>query len=978
MKKAKEMFKFFTVPIIIIIIVSVAVAVSVILAPSFWFLTINDGQWEDAELGNPSNYTENVSPVDQGGLVVDKDAIIKAGLKGLKLTDDEIENMTDEEIIDKLEINKKLKKDPKVTSLDDVTQAEILWCISDVYSKYLDNPEQLEKLLNAEIITQYPDMGQTDAELNGIIKFERHKNDGTSKFLTYIDSDTFSSYVNSNDEKALDYFTLDEQGNAVVAYLNVTTETLTFNDSDVKISDYTETLTENNKQAEGSYKKVTKTILTITINYKSVVEKYTMPFNYLWSLLVIGEDPGFVLELADLVENSEITISIYDNITTTRDENVYTYKKETRTDKYARLFVRNTYGLTGFATQRYWLAKDSPNADGNYSSRYPASYNTDPTNYIVTHTIITERNDIKYDLTKADVWIYYYSKEYAMPKGEIQPIVNKNSVNQDDTEYVLNSKTSRDSNSDSSLLNDSEAVSFAQSVKEYIEKNATKPKKIINGINGSPPIEIEEDVVADVQVSYVDIKNYDHKIERVQTQTVTTTEQRYVAQTPISRAKDDKNADEDNFVTILCKSTHQKAKDYLTDGTTTEWLWDILEVNAPDMIDLTKYLFYRATGHNFGVTSYDFSEYEKTDFISIGTIGGSLSLTTPVLSREDFIAAMKAYSNKINGKKKTNFDTNFLPYAGDIYDWSCEYGVNPELVVITAATEQSFYAGGGSYNYWGISVTNGSSRGSSFSSLKDGIRGYAEVIKSYQTGSKAELIRVRAAERQAAGVDPTGYGTPDTLSGMQSIYSFLGSHVEGSAGAGGYYYMDPARAGVTKIYKTHEEFLSLCRNSGKAEHAQGTITTVWEQGQYTAWQVEQKLDVWNYIFGDYGSLYNGNSEIIEIAKSKLGCPYVYGAKGPNSFDCSGLVNWVYKQIGIEVPGSTAGYKTYINSANEIDWSEAQPGDILIIFGDERGKKDGHAGIYLGNDEYIHAPQTGDVVKISSGASKMFKHVFRFQ
>ena len=190
--------------------------------------------------------------------------------------------MTDEEIIDKLEINKKLKKDPKVTSLDDVTQAEILWCISDVYSKYLDNTEQLEKLLNAEIITQYPDMGQTDAELNGIIKFERHKNDGTSKFLTYIDLDTFSSYVNSNDEKALDYFTLDEQGNAVVAYLNVTTETLTFNDSDVEISDYTETLTENNKQAEGSYKKVTKTILTITINYNTLVEQ-----NEGWPVLAV-------------------------------------------------------------------------------------------------------------------------------------------------------------------------------------------------------------------------------------------------------------------------------------------------------------------------------------------------------------------------------------------------------------------------------------------------------------------------------------------------------------------------------------------------------------------------------------------------------------------------------------------------------------------------------------------------------------------
>lgn len=102
-----------------------------------------------------------------------------------------------------------------------------------------------------------------------------------------------------------------------------------------------------------------------------------------------------------------------------------------------------------------------------------------------------------------------------------------------------------------------------------------------------------------------------------------------------------------------------------------------------------------------------------------------------------------------------------------------------------------------------------------------------------------------------------------------------------------------------------------------------------------------------------------------------------GAKGPDKFDCSGLVYWVYKQEGIVVPVSTDGYRSYKNSSNEIDWSEAQPGDILIVFSGENGRTYGHAGIYLGNDEYIHSPQTGDVVKISSGAQTKFTHVFRF-
>lgn len=404
-----------------------------------------------------------------------------------------------------------------------------------------------------------------------------------------------------------------------------------------------------------------------------------------------------------------------------------------------------------------------------------------------------------------------------------------------------------------------------------------------------------------------------------------------------------------------------------------------------NLVDLTKYLMYMATGVDYGVKEYDFSEYEETSFIDSGTpsSGGGLSLTTPNLSKDKFKEALDAYSKKISGDKKNNFDNNFLKYAGNIYDWSKKYGVNPELVIVTAETEQKFKAGGGSYNYWGIGVENGSSIGKSFSSLEDGIKGYAEVIKSYQTGWKATEIKKRAKEREAAGCDPTGYGQPDTLSGMQSIYSSLGNHVEGSSGTGGYYIMDPARAGITKIYKTHAEFLAKCKNSGKAEHAYGTTATVWEQGQYTAWQVEQKLSVWKAIFGNYGSLSSGgSSDIVELAKTKLKSKYVLGSNGPDTFDCSGFVYWVYKQFGINVPGSTDAYESYVGTKKEISWSEAQPGDILIVFKYERGTAYGHAGIYLGDDQYIHAsnskpyPQGG--VKISSGAKNTFKHVFRFK
>lgn len=94
----------------------------------------------------------------------------------------------------------------------------------------------------------------------------------------------------------------------------------------------------------------------------------------------------------------------------------------------------------------------------------------------------------------------------------------------------------------------------------------------------------------------------------------------------------------------------------------------------------------------------------------------------------------------------------------------------------------------------------------------------------------------------------------------------------------------------------------------------------------------------------------------------LNIPYVWGATGPTSFDCSGFTSYLYLKYGYNI-----GRTTYdqINVGKEVPLSDLKEGD-LVFFGNKTAPH--HVGIYIGDDKYIHAPQTGDVIKISSGAS----------
>lgn len=98
------------------------------------------------------------------------------------------------------------------------------------------------------------------------------------------------------------------------------------------------------------------------------------------------------------------------------------------------------------------------------------------------------------------------------------------------------------------------------------------------------------------------------------------------------------------------------------------------------------------------------------------------------------------------------------------------------------------------------------------------------------------------------------------------------------------------------------------------------------------------------------------SEVVAIAKRYLGAPYVWGAAGPNSFDCSGLTMFVYRQVGVSLPHSS---RAQIGVGQRVSRSDLAPGDLVFF-----GSPIHHVGMYIGGGMMIHAPHSGDVVKIS--------------
>lgn len=96
---------------------------------------------------------------------------------------------------------------------------------------------------------------------------------------------------------------------------------------------------------------------------------------------------------------------------------------------------------------------------------------------------------------------------------------------------------------------------------------------------------------------------------------------------------------------------------------------------------------------------------------------------------------------------------------------------------------------------------------------------------------------------------------------------------------------------------------------------------------------------------------------VSVAMAQRGKPYVWGATGPGSYDCSGLVKYAYAAAGVNLPRSSSQQATV---GRAVSRSELQPGDIIAFYSPVS-----HVGIYIGNGQMVHAPTSGDVVKVAS-------------
>jgi cell wall-associated NlpC family hydrolase len=110
--------------------------------------------------------------------------------------------------------------------------------------------------------------------------------------------------------------------------------------------------------------------------------------------------------------------------------------------------------------------------------------------------------------------------------------------------------------------------------------------------------------------------------------------------------------------------------------------------------------------------------------------------------------------------------------------------------------------------------------------------------------------------------------------------------------------------------------------------------------------------------------------VLQAAESRIGAPYRYGSAGPDAFDCSGLVTYAHREVGIPVPRTAA---QQFAAATPVARKDLRPGDLVFFRLD--GREVSHVGIYAGDDRFVHAPQRGGHVRVASLDEEHFRRSF---
>lgn len=353
-----------------------------------------------------------------------------------------------------------------------------------------------------------------------------------------------------------------------------------------------DTSLESNDPNVETYSETQYRMTTTTVNYQAMVQKYTMPFDFLWALTVVGEEKEFAFELADLVFGSDIQVTIYDNLTINTNVDDWNYDRQDKTQ--VDIYI-SAYAAGAGASRRH--------NNHEHVDTYP--YNT-------KKTVITQTNTINAILTRANTWIVDYTNNYEY--SEPTSSTSQSTVTQEDQSYPSSPNSTGNSHS----------CGLTEQYKADVTAEVLSKTTTSNSNTAGPTAQPQVSIVEQYAVRY-----YSRYINISDAITNTTETRKYIEGTPTVREKTSKEEDEFgqplelNFVTIFRKAEHIEARKNIL--SVAEWLFEIIEENGKTDVDLVRYLLYMATGNNYGITEYDFSEYDASKFSDIsGIYGGTI------------------------------------------------------------------------------------------------------------------------------------------------------------------------------------------------------------------------------------------------------------------------------------------------------------------------------------------------------------------
>lgn len=112
-----------------------------------------------------------------------------------------------------------------------------------------------------------------------------------------------------------------------------------------------------------------------------------------------------------------------------------------------------------------------------------------------------------------------------------------------------------------------------------------------------------------------------------------------------------------------------------------------------------------------------------------------------------------------------------------------------------------------------------------------------------------------------------------------------------------------------------------------------------------------------------------STHVVRVAQQMVGVPYVWGGATPKGFDCSGLVFYAYGETGLSIPRTS---REQFRAARPISLDLARPGDLVFF---RIGRDVSHVGIYLGDNQFIHSPETGQSVKVTDLDHQFYRKHF---